>query len=233
MDKVVATFAEAVADIHDGAVIMVDGFGGSGGMPERLILALRDHGARDLTLVGNTAGLVGFGSIAGKKAVTHGILFENGQVKKIIATFPVGRSPSQPNPFELAYRRGEVELELVPQGTLAERIRAGGGGIAAFYTPTGAGTMVAEGKEVRVFDGQEHLLEYALRADFALLRASKADGLGNVVYRGTSRNFNPLMATAARVTIVEVDQIVEPGKLDPEAIATPGIYVQRIVRRGA
>ena len=231
IDKRVATFTEAVADIGDGSVIMVDGFGGSGGMPQELILALRDRGARDLTLVSNTAGLKGFGTIVGKPAITHAILIENGQVRKVIASFPVGRSPSQPTPFELAYRRGEVDLEVVPQGTLAERIRSGGAGIAAFYTPTGVGTPVADGKEVRVFNEREYILEQALQADFALIRAHRGDRFGNLTYRGTSRNFNPLMAAAARVTIAEVDKYEEAGSLEPENVVTPGLYVQRIVLR--
>ena len=231
LNKVVPSFGQAVADIPDGAVIMLDGFGGPGGMPQQLILALREQGARELTIISNTAGLLGFGTVGGQPAVTHAILIENGQIKKVVASFPVGRSPSQPSPFELAHRRGEVELEIVPQGTLAERIRAGGAGIAAFYTPTGVGTPVAEGKETRAFDGREYILEHALPADFALIRAHKADRLGNLVYRGTSRNFNAIMATAAGVTIAEVDEILEPGELDPEVVITPGLYVQRIVRR--
>ena len=231
MNKVVSSFEEAVADVPDGAVIMMDGFGGPGGMPRRLIQALRAQGARDLTIISNTAGLPGFGSIAGEPVVTHNVLVENGQVQKIVASFPVSPSPSRPNAFELAYRRGDIELELVPQGTLAERIRAGGAGIPAFYTPTGAGTPVAEGKETRTMEGREFILEHALRADYAFIRGHKADRLGNMVYKGTSRNFNVLMATAARVTIAEVDEIVEPGALDPEAVVTQGIYVKRIVTR--
>ena len=145
------------------------------------------------------------------------------------ASFPVSPSPSRPTSFEKAYLEGKVELEVVPQGTLAERIRAGGAGIPAFYTPTGAGTLMAEGKEVREFNGREHLLEYALKADFALLRGHRADTSGNTVYRGTSRNFNAVMATAAAVTILEVDEVVEVGDLDPEGIHTPGLFVDRVV----
>ena len=229
--KLIPSFAQAVADIPSGAVIMLDGFGGAGGMAQQLILALRDQGARELTIISNTAGLIGFGTIGGQPSVTHGILIESGQVRKVIASFPVGRSASQPSPFELAYRRGEVELEVVPQGTLAERIRAGGAGIAGFYTPTGAGTPIAEGKETRTFHGRQYILERALQADYALVRAAKADRLGNLVYRGTSRNFNSLMAAAAGVTIAEVDELVEPGELDPEVVVTPCVYVQRIVLR--
>ena len=231
IDKVYASFADAVADVPSGAVIMMDGFGGPGGMPQQLILALRDQGARDLTIISNTAGLPGFGAVAGQEVINHGVLVENGQVRKIIASFPVSPSASRPNAFELAYREGKVELEVIPQGTLAERIRAGGAGIPAFYTPTGAGTVVAEGKEVRTFNGRECLLETGLTADYAFLRAYKSDTLGNTTYRGSSRNFNAVMATAARVTVVEVEEVLQPGELDPEAIATPGIYVHRIVRR--
>ena len=231
MNKTVPSFAEAVADIQDGAVIMMDGFGGPGGMPQQLILALHGQGAADLTIISNTAGLPGFGAVGGQPVVTHNLLIEAGRVRKVVASFPVSPSPSRPNAFELAYREGNIELELVPQGTLAERIRAGGAGIPAFYTPTSAGTPVAEGKETRVMDGREYVLEYALKADYAFIRALRADHTGNVAYKGTSRNFNALMATAARTTIAEVDEIVEPGEIDAEAVVTPGIFVQRIVRR--
>lgn len=231
MNKVWPSFAEAVADIPDGAVIMIGGFGGPGGMPQRLIQALRDKGAGDLTIISNTAGLPGFGNLGGTAGITHNILVENGQVKKVIASFPVPPSASRPNAFELTYREGKVELELVPQGTLAERIRAGGAGIPAFYTPTGVGTPIALSKESRTFDGREYVLEHALKADYAFIRAYQADTLGNLVYRGTSRNFNAIMASAARVAIAEVDDVVEPGGLDAEAIVTPGIWVKRIVKR--
>ena len=233
MNKIVPTFAEAVADIPDGATLMIDGFAGPGGTPQNLIRALRDHGARDLTIISNTAGLAsvtGFGTVPGDRPTDIGALVENDQVKKVIASFPVSPSPSRPTAFERAYRKGNAELEVAPQGTLAERIRAGGAGIPAFYTPTGAGTLIAEGKEVRTFDGREHLLETALKADFALLRAHRSDPLGNTQYRGTSRNFNGVMATAAEVVVMEVDEIVEPGEIDPGAVHTPGIYVNRIVK---
>ena len=233
INKVVSSFAEAVADIPDGAWLMIDGFGGTGGTPQNLILALKDHGSKGLTIMSNTAGLAsvtGFGSIPGDRPIDIGLLIENEQVKKVIASFPVSPSPSRPTPFERAYREGKVELEVVPQGTLAERIRAGGAGIPAFYTPTGAGTLMAKGKETRLFGGREYILERSLTADFALLRAYKADTLGNVVYTGTSRNFNGVMATAARTTIMEVDEVVEPGDLDAEAVHTPGIYIKRIVK---
>ena len=224
----------ALADLADGATVFIDGFGGPGGMAHYLLVALRDGGRRNLTIVSNTAGIarvVSFGTPPGRTAIDHSLLIENGQVGKAIASFPVSPSVSRPSQFELAYRRGEVELELVPQGTLAERLRAGGAGITAFYTPTGAGTLIAEGKETRVIDGREYILEYGLRADYAVIRAHQADTDGNLVYRGTSRNFNAVMAPAAAITVVEVDEIVPAGALDPEAIVTPGVLVQRIVRR--
>lgn len=233
IDKVVPSFDEAVADIPDGATLMIDGFAGPGGTPQNLIRALRDHGAKDLTIVSNTGGLasvMGFGTVPGDRPIDIGILVDNEQVKKVIASFPVSPSPSRPTSFERAYIEGNMGLELVPQGTLAERIRAGGAGIPAFYTPTSAGTSLGEGKETRVFDGREYVLELALRADFALLRGHKADTLGNVLYRGTSQNFNGVMATAARVTVFEVDEIVEPGGIESASIHTPGIYVNRIVQ---
>ncbi len=224
----------ALDDLPDGATVFIDGFGGPGGMAHYLLISLRDRGSRGLTIVSNTAGIarvVSFGTPPGRTAIDHSVLIENGQVAKAIASFPVSPSVSRPSEFELAYRRGEVDLELVPQGTLAERLRAGGAGIHAFYTPTGAGTLIAEGKETRVLDGRNYVLEYGLRADFAIIRAHKADTNGNLVYRGTSRNFNAVMAPSARVTVAEVDEIVAPGQLDPEEIVTPGVFVQRIVQR--
>ena len=232
--KIYADGPSAIADLPDGATVFIDGFGGPGGMAHYLLISLRDRGSRNLTIVSNTAGIarvVSFGTPPGRTAIDHSVLVENGQVAKAIASFPVSPSVSRPSEFELAYRRGEVDLELVPQGTLAERLRAGGAGIAAFYTPTGAGTLIAEGKESRIIDGREYILEHGLRADFALIRAHKADTRGNLVYRGTSRNFNAVMAPGARVTVVEVDEIVPAGELDPEAVVTPGIFVQRLVRR--
>ena len=226
INKVYDNFAAAVADIPDGSVIMLGNFAGPGGFPVNLCRALRNQGARELTIIANTAGGIGLTL----DFDDHWILFENKQVKKVIASFPFSVSPTHPTPAERQIMAGEVELEIVPQGTLAERIRAGGYGIGAFYTPTGVGTVVEEGKEKRVIDSREMLLEYALKADYALIRAYKADTLGNLVYRGTARQFNPLMAAAARVTVAEVDEIVEAGELDPEAIITPGILVQRIVR---
>ena len=233
MSKIVPSFGEAVADIPDGAILMIDGFAGPGGTPQNLIRALRDHGASDLTIISNTAGLasvIGFGTIPGDRPIDIGILVENEQVRKVIASFPVSPSPSRPTAFETAYREGKIELEVVPQGTLAERIRAGGAGIPAFYTPTGVGTLMGEGKESRVFDGREYLLELALKADFALLRAHRADTMGNTQYKGTSRNFNGVMAATANVVIMEVDEVVEPGEIDPGAVHTPGIYVNRVVK---
>lgn len=232
--KILADGPSAVADVFDGATVFIDGFGGPGGMAHYLLISLRDQGSKNLTIVSNTAGIarvVSFGTPPGRTAIDHSVLIENGQVAKAIASFPVSPSVSRPSEFELAYRRGEVELELVPQGTLAERLRAGGAGVHAFYTPTGAGTLIAEGKESRTIDGRDYILEYGLRADFAIIRAHKADTRGNLIYRGTSRNFNAVMAPAARITIAEVDEIVEHGELDPEEIVTPGIFVQRIVRR--
>lgn len=232
--KLFRSAADAVADIPHGAVVMLGGFGGPGGMAHNLIMALRDQGAGGLTVISNTAGIArvaNFGTPSGFTAIDHSILVENGQIRKAVASFPVSPSPSRPSPFEEAYRAGKAELELVPQGTLAERIRAGGLGVAGFYTPTGAGTPIAEGKETRTLDGREYILERALRADYALLRAHKADTLGNLVYRGTSRNFNATMAPAADVTIVEVDEVVQPGDLDPQAVVTPCPFVQRIVVR--
>ena len=233
MNKIVPNFDEAVSDISDGAMLMIDGFAGPGGTAQNLIRALRDHGARDLTIISNTAGLasvMGFGTLPGDRPIDIGILVDNEQVNKVIASFPVSPSPSRPTSFERAYLEGKVELEVVPQGTLAERIRAGGAGIPAFYTPTGVGTQIAEGKEIREFDGREYAMERSLNADFALLRANVADTLGNTTYRGTSQNFNGVMATAAKVTIIEVDEIVEPGGLDSAVIHTPALYVNRIVK---
>ena len=216
--------------------MFIDGFGGPGGMAQYLLTALRDSGRRGLTIVSNTAGIarvVSFGTPPGRTAIDHSVLIDNGQVAKAIASFPVSPSVSRPSAFELAYRRGAVDLELAPQGTLAERLRAGGAGIAAFYTPTGAGTLIAEGKESRNIDGRGYILEYGLAADFAIIRAHRADTRGNLTYRGTSRNFNAVMAPAARVTVVEVDEVVAAGALDPEAVVTPGVFVQRIVQRPA
>jgi 3-oxoacid CoA-transferase subunit A len=220
MKKLFSSPDEAIADIADGSTILFGGFGVTG-IPFTLIKALSRKGTKNITAITNSAG--------GKlQELDLSILFRNRQIKKVIASYPVyaGIATS----FEQQYLTGEVELEVVPQGTLAERIRAGGAGIAGFYTPVGAGTIVEEGKEKRVFDGREHLLELALKADFALIKAHKGDRMGNLVYRLSARNFNPVMATAARVTIAEVDKIVEIGELDADAIVTPGIFVDRLVQ---
>ncbi len=214
MNKVVASAEEATHDIQDGATLMVGGFGLCG-VPEDLIDSLVRKGVRDLTTISNNAGVDQYGL---------GKLLERGQIKKHIGSY-VGENKM----FEQMVLNGKLELELNPQGTLAERIRAGGAGIPAFFTPTGAGTMVAEGKEMREFNGRPHVMERALKADFALVKAWKADRWGNLVFRKTARNFNPVMATAARVTIAEVEEIVEPGQLDPDRVHVPSVYVKRVV----
>ena len=206
---------EAVAQIPDGASIMLGGFGLCG-IPENLIKALVRHGARDLTVISNNAGVADYGI---------GLLLANQQVRKMIGTY-VGENPLLES---LILNKG-IDIELVPQGTFAERIRAAGAGIPAFFTPTGVGTVVAEGKETHQFDGREYVMERALAADFALVKAYHGDHAGNLIYRRTSRNFNPLMATAAKITIAEVEAIVAAGALDPEAVVTPGIFVNVLVR---
>src|SRR5215470_18384515 len=213
MNKVVRDAAEAVRDIPDGASIMVSGFGLCG-IPENLIGALRDRGSKDLTLISNNAGTNDFG-------ITF--LLQSKQVRKMIATY-VGENKV----FERMALAGEIEVELNPQGTFAERMRAGGAGVPAFFTPTAYGTLIAEGKEVRWFDGRPHVLEPALRADYAFIRAWKGDPQGNLVFRRTTRNFAPVMAMAARTTIAEVEELVPAGSLDPDAVVTPGIFVQRL-----
>jgi 3-oxoacid CoA-transferase A subunit len=231
-NKIYASFIEAVADIPDGATIMIGGFGHAADKPQNLIAALKDQGAKNLTLIANStgqAGKLGIGSLGGKPFIDEEILVENKQIKKAICSVPASLVMSKPNAFERQYLAGGVELEYVPQGTLAERIRAGGAGLGGFYTPTGAGTLVENGKEKRVIDGKEMLLEFALRADYALIKAYCADTMGNLVYRGIMRSFNAIMATAAKVTIAEVEQIVEAGELDAETVVTPGIFIDRIV----
>ncbi len=215
MDKLVASADAAVADVPDGATIMVSGFGLCGN-PENLIAALHRKGVKDLTLVSNNCGTTDLGL---------GILLKAKQIRKIVASY-VGENKE----FERQYLNGELEVDLVPQGTLAERIRAGGAGIGGFYTATGVGTKVAEGKETRVIDGREYLLEMPLRADFALVYAAKADRWGNLVFRKTTRNFGPMMCAAAKITIVEAPQVVAVGELDPDLVHTPGIYVKRVVK---
>ena len=213
MNKVVRDAREAIADIQEGATVMLGGFGLCG-IPENLISALRDKGTKNLTIISNNAGIDGRGA---------GLLLEARQIRKIIATY-VGENKL----LEELTISGQIEVELVPQGTFSERMRAGGAGIAGFYTPTGFGTVVAEGKETREFSGRMYVLERALTADFAFVKAWKGDRWGNLVYRKTARNFNPAMATAARTTIAEVEHLVEVGELDGDHIHTPSIYVKRI-----
>ena len=213
MNKVVASAEEAIADVFDGATIMVGGFGLCG-IPENLIRALAAKGTRNLTTISNNAGVDGLGI---------GLLLANGQIRKHIGTY-VGENKL----LEEMMLTGKIDLQLVPQGTFSERIRAGGAGIAAFFTPTGYGTTVADGKEVREFGGKPHLMEHALKADFAFIKAWKGDTWGNLIYRKTARNFNPLMATAASITIAEVEHLVQPGELEPDLVHTPSVYVKRI-----
>ena len=216
MDKTIATLADAVADIPNGATVMIGGFGGAGS-PVELIHALIDHGARDLTIINNNAGNGHVGLAA---------LIEQKQVRKLICSFP--RS-ADPRAFTAAYKAGEIELELVPQGTLGERIRAGGAGIPAFYTPTSVGTDLADGKPAAEFEGRTYVQERWLKADFALIKAELADPHGNLTYRMAARNFNPIMATAAAVTIAQATTIAPLGGIDPENVITPGIFVNRVV----
>lgn len=215
MNKVLPDAASAVAPIPDGATIMMGGFGLCG-IPENLIGALHARGTGNLTAVSNNAGVDDFGL---------GVLLRSRQVTKMIATY-VGENKE----FERQFLAREIEVELVPQGTFAERLRAGGAGIGGFFTPTGYGTVVAEGKETRVIDGRGYVLERPLHADFAFVKAWKGDRLGNLVYHRTAQNFNPMMAAAAQVTIAEVEELVEPGAIDPDHVVTPGIYVQHVVR---
>lgn len=215
MEKVFANADEAIRDIQDGATLMLGGFGLCG-IPENLIAALVRKGTRELTCVSNNAGVDDFGI---------GLMLQQKQVRKMISSY-VGENKE----FERQLLSGELEVDLIPQGTLAERCRAGGAGIPAFFTPAGFGTEVAEGKEVRKFNGQQYILEEGLRADFALVKAWKGDTLGNLIYKGTARNFNPAMAMAGKITIAEVEELVEPGELDPNFIHTPGIFVQRIFK---
>ncbi|MDA0264977.1 MAG: 3-oxoacid CoA-transferase subunit A [Chloroflexi bacterium] len=232
-NKVYASAVAALEDVPEGSVINVDGFAGPGGMAHYLMVGLRDLGVKGLQLISNTAGVARVSAFGAPNIIDHSILVENHQVVKATASYPVSPSASRPSAFEGAYNRGESDLEVVPQGTLAERLRSGGAGVAAFYTPTGVGTLLAEGKETRTIDGKDYLLEMDMRADYCIIRGHKADTLGNVVYKGTSRNFNPVMATTARITVVEVDEIVEPGQLGPEEIVTPGLFIDRIVLRPA
>jgi len=240
INKILDSFDEAVADVFDGAIILIGGFGPANGCPSYLIRALVRQGAKNLTLVANTPGRGRAESPPPPGAPVRkmppnyddgGLLIQNDQVIKTICAFPGTPPPGMHAPLNDRLIAGKLEVELVPQGTLAERIRANKAGIPAFYTPTGVGTIIEKGKEKREIGGKEYLLEHAIRADFALVRAHKADRRGNLVYQGTSRNFNGAMAGAATVTIAEVDEIVELGELAPEAIATHGIYVNRVVSR--
>jgi 3-oxoacid CoA-transferase subunit A len=213
MHKVVASAEEAIQDVFDGATIMVGGFGLCG-MPENLIRALARQGVKNLTTISNNVGIDGVGM---------GLLLANGQIRRHIGSY-VGENKL----LEQMVLNGTLQIDLVPQGTFAERIRAGGAGIPAFFTPTGVGTAVADGKEAREFDGRTYIMERALKADFAFVKAWKGDRWGNLVYRKTARNFNPMMATAAKITIAEVEHLVEPGELDPDLVHTPSVYVKRI-----
>src|SRR3989475_2139183 len=215
MNKVLRSADDAVAMIPDGAAIMVGGFGLCG-VPEHLVKALHARGTRNLTIISNNAGIDDYGL---------GVLLKSRQIRKMVGTY-VGENKE----FERQVLSGEIEMELVPQGTFIERIRAGGAGIGGFFTPTGYGTLVAEGKETRVIDGKPYVLELPLRADFAFVKAWRGDRAGNLVYRRTARNFNPVMATAARMTIAEVEELVPPGQIDPDHVVTPGIFVRHIIR---
>jgi len=215
MNKIVKNAQEATLGVKDGMTLLFGGFGLCG-IPEHSIAALSKLGIKNLTCVSNNAGVDGFGL---------GLLLANGQIKKMISSY-VGENEL----FEKLYLDKKLEVEFNPQGTLAERLRAGGAGIAAFFTPTGVGTMVSEGKEIRNFEGRDYVLENGLRGDFAFVKAWKGDRFGNLVYRKTARNFNPVVATAGKITIAEVEEIVEPGQLDPDQVHTPGIYIQRIFK---
>ena len=216
INKIISSTHEAVANIFDGATVMVGGFG-EAGSPVELLHALIDHGAKNLTVVSNNAGSGHVGLAA---------LIENRQVRKIICSFP---KTANSKVFPELYHAGELELELVPQGTLAERIRAGGAGIPAFYTPASVNTPLAVGKETREFEGKTYVMERGIKADFALVKAERADRYGNLTYHATARNFNPIMCTASRVTIAQARYIVEAGEIDPEVVVTPGIFVNHVV----
>lgn len=217
INKFVATPDQALADVRDGATVMIGGFG-TAGLPNELVEALLRQGARELTVVSNNAGNGDTGLAA---------LLASGRVRKIICSFP---RQADSHHFDRLYRAGQIELELVPQGNLAERIRAAGAGIGAFFTPTGHGTELAKGKETRVINGRHYVLEYPLAADFALIKAERGDRWGNLSYRMTARNFGPIMAAAATTAIASVHEVVELGEMDPEAVVTPGIYIQRVVQ---
>jgi 3-oxoadipate CoA-transferase, alpha subunit len=216
IDKQAKSISEAVADIGDGASIMISGFG-TAGMPDQLIRALMQQGAKGLTVISNNAG-------NGEEGIAA--LIKAGRIRKVVCSFP---RQSDSHHFDAAYARGDIDLELVPQGNLAARIQAAGSGLGAIFTPTGFGTLLAEGKETRRFDGRDYVLEYPIQADFALVKAHRGDRWGNLVYRKTARNFGPIMAMAAKCTIAQVNEVVGLGEIDPETVVTPGIFVQRVV----
>ena len=232
--NIYSSYKEAIKDLSNNTSIMIGGFGVQGGQPTNLMLALRDMNLRDLTLIGNVAGISMITGYGWKKSDKHKIIdqsifFEKKQVKKIICSFPIPAQREPISEIEKAWKNNESEVEIIPQGTLAEKIRAGGSGIAAFYTKTGVGTIIETNKETKIINGEKYLLEYALNADVAIIKAHISDEKGNLIYKGTSRAFNPIMATAASLTIAEVDKIVSSNDIDPERIGTPGIYVDRIV----
>jgi 3-oxoacid CoA-transferase A subunit len=232
--QIYTSFDKAIEDLSSNTSIMIGGFGVQGGQPTNLMIALRDLNLKNLTLIGNVAGIsmiTGYGWKNSDKdnIIDQSIFFQKNQVKKIICSFPI---PSQRNPMseiEKAWVNNEAEVEIIPQGTLAEKIRAGGSGIPAFYTKTGVGTIIEKNKETKIIHGEKYLLEYALKADVAFIKAHLSDDKGNLIYKGTSRAFNPIMASAAKLTIVEVDKIVPSEDIESERIGTPGIYVDRIV----
>ncbi|MAU24917.1 MAG: CoA transferase subunit A [Dehalococcoidia bacterium] len=232
--NIYSSYKEAIKDLSNNTSIMIGGFGVQGGQPTNLMLALRDMNLSDLTLIGNVAGISMITGYGWKKSDKHKIIdqsifFEKKQVKKIICSFPIPAQREPISEIEKAWKNNESEVEIIPQGTLAEKIRAGGSGIAAFYTKTGVGTIIEKNKETKIINGEKYLLEYALNADVAIIKAHISDEKGNLIYKGTSRAFNPIMATAASLTIAEVDKIVSSNDIDPERIGTPGIYVDRIV----
>lgn len=241
INKVVSSYDEAVADVFDGAIILIGGFGPANGTPSNLLRALEKQGAKNLTIVMNTPGAGRqppnpmFANMPPRKSPPNydngGILIQNGQVTKVITAFPGTPTPGVPSPLHDLRLAGKLEVEMCPQGTMAERMRAARAGIPAFFTPTGPGTDLGKGKEIRDFNGVPACLEYALKGDFSFIRAYKADRRGNLTYQGSSRNFNATMAGASTVTIAEVDYLVELGDIHPEAVATPGIYVDRVVVR--
>jgi 3-oxoacid CoA-transferase subunit A len=236
MNKVYSSFREAVVDIPDGARIMLGLFGGPAGTPQNLLIALRDHGAKNLTVIVSNFGFAlraietKTGEFRPKEFISPSILLENKQVKKAIVNWARPNRPGEVSLLEEQAKAGEVEVEIIPMGVQAMRMKAGGMGIGPFYSPVGIGTSYSEGKEIRTFDGKQYILEYPLHADFGFIRAYKADKFGNLVCKGTAREGNPLVAKACKTTIAEVDEIVEPGEIDPDYIHIPGIYIDRIVK---